>query len=96
MKFEDIISSDFEKDYKIPEYNIPNDVIKELKKEEKENNNNNLKEVNNIIKNNEEEGALIEAESVKEKKNSDENDGIDDLEEIGYDGDNKQYNDFEG
>ena len=114
MKFEDIISSDFEKDYKIPEYNIPNDVIKELKKEEKENNNitnnnNNLKEVNNIIKNNEEEGALIDAESVKEKennepepekkvekKNSDDNDNLDDLKEIEYDDDDKQYNDFEG
>ena len=94
MKFEDIISYDFEKDYKIPEYIIPNEVLKELEKENNNINNNNLKEVNNIIKNNEEEGALVEAESVKEKE--DENDDIDDLKEIGYDDDDKQYNDFEG
>jgi hypothetical protein len=81
MKFEDIIKSDFNEDYKIPEYKIPNDIKKEIeeeqknKQEQKINNEENKKndvinnEVNNVI-NIKESGAFIEdnGTKVEEKK----------------------------
>ena len=81
MKFEDIIKSDFNEDYKIPEYIIPNDIKKEIeeeqknKEEQKINNEENKKndvinnEVNNVIKI-KESGAFIEDNDTKveEKK----------------------------
>ena len=81
MKFEDIIKSDFNEDYKIPEYKIPSDVKKEIeeeqknKQEQKINNEENKKndvinnEVNNVIKI-KESGAFIEdnGTKVEEKK----------------------------
>ena len=39
MKFEDIIKSDFNKEYKIPEYKIPNNIKKEIENDEKEDKN---------------------------------------------------------
>ena len=36
MKFENIIESDFDKDYKIPEYKIPNKIKEETEKEQSE------------------------------------------------------------
>ena len=81
MKFEDIIKNDFNEDYKIPEYIIPNDIKKEIeeeqknKQEQKINNEENKKndvinnEVNNVIKI-KESGAFIEdnGTKVEEKK----------------------------
>ena len=62
MKFEDIIKSDFNGDYIIPEYKIPNDIKKEIEEEQKnkqeqkitydENKNNNLLNKDNIDENN--------------------------------------------
>ena len=83
MKFEDVIKSDFNEDYKIPEYKIPNDIKKEIeeeqknKQEQKINNEENKKndvinnEVNNVI-NIKESGAFIEDNDTKveEKKES--------------------------
>ena len=85
MKFEDIIKNDFNEDYKIPEYKIPNDIKKEIeeeqknKQEQKINNEENKKndvinnEVNNVI-NIKESGAFIEDNGTKvEEKKENEN-----------------------
>ena len=85
MKFEDIIKNDFNEDYKIPEYKIPNDIKKEIeeeqknKQEQKINNEENKKndvinnEVNNVI-NIKESGAFIEDNDTKvEEKKENEN-----------------------
>ena len=85
MKFEDIIKNDFNEDYKIPEYKIPNDIKKEIeeeqknKQEQKINNEENKKndvinnEVNNVIKI-KESGAFIEDNGTKvEEKKENEN-----------------------
>ena len=85
MKFEDIIKNDFNEDYKIPEYKIPNDIKKEIEEEQKnkqeqkityeENKNNNVinNEVNNVIKIKESGAFIGENDTKVEEKKENEN-----------------------
>jgi len=51
MKFENIIQSDFDKDYKIPEYKIPNKIKEEIEKSQREEESKKIIYENNINNN---------------------------------------------
>ena len=91
MKFENIIESDFDKDYKIPEYKIPNEIREEIEKEQKEEESKKIIYENNISNNlnqylNDEEQDV----NINKKVNDIIKDNEVDFEEIKTDENEKQ------